>query len=105
RFEFRSVQEVVKQGATLRSYIKEAIAIEESGQKVAFKKTPDRLPSELKALLAKNSKLKKAFDSLTPGRQRGYVLHFSNAKQSSTRQSRIEKCIPKILSGKGLNDR
>jgi uncharacterized protein YdeI (YjbR/CyaY-like superfamily) len=104
RFEFRSVEEVEKLASTIKAYIKEAIAIEDSGQKVEFKKTPQSVPIELKSAFAKKPKLKKAFDSLTPGRQRAYLLHFSSAKQSATRQSRIEKYIPRILEGKGLND-
>lgn len=105
RFEFGSVQEIIKLAPTIKAYIKEAIAIEESGQKVKFKKSPEPLPAELKKMLAEKPKLKKAFSSLTPGRQRAYILHFSSAKQSTTRRSRIEKCMPRILEGKGLNDR
>lgn len=91
--------------STIKAYIKEAIAIEESGQEVEFKKKPEPVPEELKKIFAKKPKVKKAFNALTPGRQRGYILHFSSAKQSSTRQSRIEKCIPRILEGKGIHDR
>jgi uncharacterized protein YdeI (YjbR/CyaY-like superfamily) len=105
RFEFRSVQEIVKLTSAIKAYIKEAIAIEESGQEVEFKKRPQPMPNELKEMFVKRPGLKKAFNSLTPGRQRGYILHFSSAKQSATRLSRIEKCIPRILDGKGLNDR
>lgn len=105
RFEFGSVQEIIKLTTTIKAYIKEAIAIEESGQKVEFKKNPEAVPDELKKVFAKKPRLKKAFNSLTAGRQRAYILHFSSAKQSSTRQSRIEKCIPRILEGKGINDR
>ena len=105
RFEFASVQEIKKLAPTIKAYVKEAIAIEKSGQKVEFKKTPQAMPDELKKAFAKNSKLKKAFEALTPGRQRAYNLHFSSAKQSETRQARIEKCAPDILKGKGLNER
>ncbi len=105
RFEFRSVEEITKLAPVIKSYIEEAIGIEESGQKVVFKKKAEAMPSELKKMFAKSPKLKKAFESLTPGRQRAYILHFSSAKQSLTRQSRIEKCIPRILDGKGMNDR
>lgn len=105
RMEFRSVQDVVRLKSTIKAYIKEAIALEVSGQKVEFKKTPGTVPEELKKAFAKMPKLKKAFESLTPGRQRAYLLHFSGAKQSATRQSRIEKCTPRILAGKGLTDR
>ncbi len=105
RFEFRSIQDIVKMAPTIKAYIREAMDIEESGQKVEFKKKPEPLPAELKKAFAKNLKLKEAFNALTPGRQRAYILYFSSAKQSSTRLSRIEKCTPSILGGKGLNDR
>jgi len=105
RFEFQSVQDITKLTPTIRAYVKEAIAIEESGKKVEFKKKPEPIPKELKEMFAKKPKLKAAFASLTPGRQRGYILHISSAKQSSTRTSRIEKCIPRILAGKGYNER
>ncbi|WP_413289233.1 YdeI/OmpD-associated family protein [Bdellovibrio sp. HCB337] len=105
RLEFRSVKDVAALKTTITSYIKEAIAVEESGQKVEFKKTPIAVPEELKKMFTKKSGLKKAFEALTPGRQRAYILHFSSAKQSETRLSRIEKCVPSILKGKGLNDR
>lgn len=105
RFEFRSLLDVTKNAASIKSYIKEAIDLEESGQKVEFKKKPQSAPDELKKMFVKNAKLKKAFGSLTPGRQRAYLMHFSDAKQSITRQARIEKCVPRILNGKGLTDR
>lgn len=105
RFEFDSVEDIAKMAPTIKAYLKEAIAIEDSGQKVEFKKRPERWPEELKKAFAKTPKLKEAFNALTPGRQRAYILHFSSAKQASTRQSRIEKCTPHILKGKGLNDR
>jgi len=104
RFEFRSVKEIAKQSSIIQAYIKEAVAIEDSGEKVEFKKKPQSLPAELKKAFGKMPKLKTAFNSLTPGRQRAYLLHFSSAKQSATRQSRIEKLIPRILQGKGIND-
>lgn len=105
RLEFESVKEITKLSATIKSYIKEAVALEESGQRVEFKKKPEPLPEELKTVFKKKPKLKAAFEKLTPGRQRGYILHFAGAKQSATIVSRIEKCAPKILAGKGLNDR
>lgn len=105
RLEFRSVQEITKQGSLIKSYIKEAIAIEESGQKVEFKKKPEVIPEELTKLFSKQPKLKKAFASLTPGRQRAYIFFFAGAKQSATRQARIEKYVPQILKGKGMMDR
>lgn len=105
RFEFRSVQEVTKLSAAIKAYIKEAIALEESGQKVKTKRKPELLPEELKKAFSRMPKLKKAFEALTPGRRRGYLIHFSSAKQSSTRTSRIEKYTPAILAGKGMHDR
>ncbi|HRG38189.1 MAG TPA: YdeI/OmpD-associated family protein [Bacteroidia bacterium] len=102
---FTSIKEITKLEAVLKSYIYEAIEVEESGAKVEFKKTKEfDTPEEFQKRLDKNAKLKNAFDALTPGRQRGYLLHFSSAKQSTTRESRIEKCIPKIMDGKGLDD-
>lgn len=105
RFEFTSVDQIKKLEPTIKAYIKEAIAIEKSGKKVEVKKKPLSMPSELKEAFAKKPALKKAFESLTPGRQRAYILYFSSAKQSATRQARIAKCTPQILKGKGLNDR
>jgi uncharacterized protein YdeI (YjbR/CyaY-like superfamily) len=104
RLEFTSEAEVKK--AVLKSYVKEAIAVEKAGLKVDFKaKRELELPVELTKILQKDRKLAKAFNSLTPGRQRAYVLYFTGAKQSQTRTARIEKCIPKILAGEGINDR
>ncbi|MEZ4741947.1 MAG: YdeI/OmpD-associated family protein [Bdellovibrionota bacterium] len=105
RLEFRSVKDITKYSTTIKAYIKEAIAIEESGQKVVFKRQAESWPEELISIFAKKPKLKKAFESLTPGRQRVYILYFSGAKQSTTRSSRIERYVPLILEGKGMNDR
>lgn len=105
RLEFESLSEINKQAPILRAYIKEAISIAISGDKVKFKKKPEPMPKEMKDYFKKKPKVKKAFEALTPGRQRGYILHVSSAKQSATRQSRIEKCTDKILSGKGISDR
>jgi uncharacterized protein YdeI (YjbR/CyaY-like superfamily) len=105
RLEFGSVQEITKKDSLIKAYIKEAVALEESGQKVEFKKRPQAVPTELKKIFTQKPKFKKAFGSLTPGRQRAYILHFAGAKQSTTRTSRIEKCMPRILAGKGLQDR
>jgi len=89
----------------IKEYIFEAIDIEKSGLKVEFKKTTEfRMPDEFQNLLLKNKPLKTAFEGLTPGRQRGYLLYFSSAKQSKTRVERIEKYLPKILDGKGIDD-
>jgi len=104
RLEFTSEAQVKK--AILKAYVKQAIAVEQSGLKVDFKaKRELELPEELTQMLQKDRKLAKAFHALTPGRKRGYVLHFTGAKQSQTRTARIEKCVPKILAGVGMNDR
>jgi uncharacterized protein YdeI (YjbR/CyaY-like superfamily) len=103
RLEFTSEAQVKK--AIVGAYAKQAIAVEKAGLKVDFKaKRELELPEELTKILEKDRKLAKAFDSLTPGRRRAYVLHFTGAKQSQTRTARIEKCIPKILAGMGMND-
>lgn len=105
QIRFTGVQEIVKLKPTLKAYIHEAIEVEKAGLKVELKKTKEyTIPEEFQNQLDKNAALKKAFNSLTPGRQRGYMLHFSAAKQSKTRESRVEKCIPQILNGKGLDD-
>ncbi|WP_109477308.1 DUF1801 domain-containing protein [Paraburkholderia sp. C35] len=102
---FTSLQEIVKLQATLKTYIRAAIEVEKAGLKVQRKSTEDfEVAEEFQAKLDKLPKLKKAFEALTPGRQRAYLLHFSSAKQSKTRESRIEKCMPLIFEGKGLND-
>jgi uncharacterized protein YdeI (YjbR/CyaY-like superfamily) len=104
RLEFTSEAQVSK--AVVKSYVKQAIALEKAGLKVDFKaKRELELPKELTRALQKDRKLAKAFSALTPGRQRGYVLHFAGAKQSQTRTARIEKCIPRILAGMGVTDR
>lgn len=103
RLEFRSVEEIIKKALTIKAYIKEAIALEDSGKKVEFKKEL-KLPEELKAMFSKQPAFKKAFSALTPGRQRAYVIHFAGAKQAATRISRIEKHLPRILKGKGMMD-
>ena len=105
QIRFTSVQEVVKLEKTVKAYVREAIAIERAGLKVPFKKTSDfELPEEFASKLAKNAKLKTAFAALTPGRQRAYIFHFSQPKLSKTRVARVEKNIPKILEGLGLDD-
>lgn len=104
RLEFTSEAQVKK--AMVESYVKDAIAAEKQGLKVDFKaKRELELPQELTQMLEKNSRLAKAFEALTPGRKRAYVLHFNGAKQSRTRSARIEKVVPMILAGKGMNDR
>jgi uncharacterized protein YdeI (YjbR/CyaY-like superfamily) len=103
RLEFTSEAQVTKK--LLKSYVAQAIAVEKAGLAVEFKaKSELELPEELTQILKKDRKLAKAFEALTPGRRRGYVLYFTGAKQSRTRTARIEKCIPKILSGKGMQD-
>lgn len=102
---FTSVKEITKMERTLKEYIYEAIAIEKSGLKVTLKKTAEfNMPEEFQQILNKTSALKKAFEALTPGRQKGYLLYFSQAKQLQTKVSRIEKSMPQILKGNGLND-
>jgi len=105
QLRFSSVPEISKASATVRSYIREAIAAEKSGLKVKLKKTSDyKIPEELQAKLKQLPAFKAAFDALTPGRQRGYLFFFSQPKQSKTRAARVEKCLPQILKGKGLQD-
>jgi uncharacterized protein YdeI (YjbR/CyaY-like superfamily) len=105
QIRFKSLEEIVRLRSAIKYYIKEAILVEQSGLNVAFKKTSDfNMPAEFQNQLESNKNLKVAFDELTPGRQRGYLLYFSSAKQPKTRESRIEKYIPKILDGKGLDD-
>jgi len=102
---FTNVKEIKKLGKTLKTYIYEAVEVEESGLKVELKKTADyKVPEEFQKKLNKNAALKKAFYALTPGRQKGYIFYFSQAKQSKTREARVEKYTPKILDGKGLED-
>lgn len=105
QFRFTDVKEIVKMKATLKAYIYEAVKVEEAGLKIDFKKTKEfTIPEEFQKRLTKNRALKKAFEGLTPGRQRGYLLYFSSAKQAKTREARIEKYINPILDGKGLED-
>jgi uncharacterized protein YdeI (YjbR/CyaY-like superfamily) len=105
QIRFTNIKEVVKLKTALKSYIKQAITIEKSGAKVELKKTTEfNMPEEFKIKLDKMPALKKAFYALTPGRQRGYLLYFSSAKQAQTREARIEKHLKKIINGKGLDD-
>jgi uncharacterized protein YdeI (YjbR/CyaY-like superfamily) len=105
QIRFINVREIVKLKPVLKAYIYEAIEVEKAGLKVPRKKTKEfDIPREFQNKLNKNPALKKAFKALTPGRQRGYLLHFSAPKQSKTRESRVEKSMPQILNGKGLND-
>jgi uncharacterized protein YdeI (YjbR/CyaY-like superfamily) len=105
QIRFTNLREIVEREPILKAYISEAIEVEKTGLKVNYKKTSEfKIPDEFKNTLAKNPALKTAFDALTPGRQRGYILYFSSAKQSKTREARIEKYTPQILNGKGLDD-
>jgi uncharacterized protein YdeI (YjbR/CyaY-like superfamily) len=106
QIRFTDVSEIVRLESTIIAYIFEAIELEKEGVKVPYKKTSEfDFPEEFRQKLKESPALKSAFEALTPGRQRGYLLYFSQPKQSKTRESRIEKCTPGILSGKGLNDR
>ncbi|MDT0144888.1 YdeI family protein [Priestia aryabhattai] len=105
QIRFTNVQEIAEKEAVLKAYIYEAIEVEKAGLKVKAKKPEELIiPEELQHKFDEIPALKDAFTTLTPGRQRAYILHFSAAKQSKTRESRVEKCIPNILNGKGLND-
>lgn len=102
---FTGLAEITGMRAVLKDYIREAIEVQKAGLKVDFKKTKEfAVPEEFQIKLDTMPALKTAFEALTPGRQRGYLLHFSSAKQSKTREARIEKAMPKILEGKGLDD-
>ncbi len=103
--KFTDVSQIASLESTLKEYIYEAIEVERLGLKVEFKKNPEPMPEELEMKLEEDPQLKAAFYALTPGRQRGYIIHFSQPKQSKTRESRIEKCMPKIMEGKGFFDR
>ncbi len=105
QIRFTHVREIVEMEPVLKGYIGEAIEVEKAGLQVDFKKNTELVfPEEFQNKLHENPALKTAFDALTPGRQRAYHLYFSAAKQSKTRASRVEKCMPQILKGKGLDD-
>jgi uncharacterized protein YdeI (YjbR/CyaY-like superfamily) len=105
QIRFKSIDEILKSKSIIKSYIKQAIAIEKAGLKVKLKKTTEyNIPEEFQTVLDDMSELKKAFQSLTPGRQRGYLLYFSAPKQAKTKETRIEKYLQQILDGKGLDD-
>ncbi len=102
---FTGVEEIRKLKTVLKAYLAEAVKVEKSGLKVEFKKTDEfSVPEEFQARLDEMLELKSAFEALTPGRRRAYLLHFSSAKQSKTRTARVLKAIPDILNGKGLDD-
>jgi len=104
QIRFTSAREIVRMEPVLKAYIHEAMEAEKAGLRVKFKKNPEPVPEELRIKLREIPALKAAFAALTPGRQRAYILFISAAKQSKTRESRVEKCMRRILSGKGLND-
>jgi uncharacterized protein YdeI (YjbR/CyaY-like superfamily) len=102
---FTAVPAIAKLESVLKAYVQQAIEVEKAGLKVNYKKTSEfKITEEFQKRLRENPALKSAFEALTPGRQRGYLLYFSAPKQSKTRESRIEKCIPLIFDGLGLND-
>jgi len=106
QIRYTKLADIKKTESVLKAYLAEAIELEKSGAKVEFKKVSEFvIPEEFQAVLDKTPAVKKAFDALTPGRQKGYLLHFAGAKQSKTREARIEKCTPGILAGKGVDDR
>jgi uncharacterized protein YdeI (YjbR/CyaY-like superfamily) len=104
QIRFADVREIVKLEPIVKAYVYQAIEVERAGLKVGVKKNTEPIPEEFQKKLNKTPALKKAFKALTPGRQRAYIFYFSAPKQSKTRESRIEKSMPQILSGKGLND-
>ena len=105
QIRFTDSKEIAEKERILKAYIYEAVEVEKAGLKVQLKKTADfKVPEEFQNKLDKSPALKKAFKALTPGRQRAYIFHFSQPKQSKTREARVEKYIPQILDGKGLDD-
>jgi uncharacterized protein YdeI (YjbR/CyaY-like superfamily) len=105
QIRFTNLKEIIEKKRFIKAYIYEAIEVEKAGLQVKLKKTADfKIPEEFQNKLHKNAALKEAFEALTPGRQRAYIFHFSQPKQSKTRESRVEKYVPHILEGKGLDD-
>ena len=105
QIRFTNVREIVKLKPILKTYIYEAIEVEKAGLKVNYKKTSEfKIPEEFQNKLDEMPALKTAFKALTPGRQRAYIFYFSQPKLSKTREARVEKCVPRILNGKGLDD-
>ena len=104
-FKFASVREIAEMKSVVKAYVREAIEVEKAGLKVKLKKTSDlKFPEELQLMLDEFPELRRAFEALTPGRQRAYIYHFSAPKQSKTREARVRKYMPHILKGKGLLD-
>jgi uncharacterized protein YdeI (YjbR/CyaY-like superfamily) len=105
QIRFSNIEEILKNKSTIKAYIKEAIAIDKAGLKLELKKTTEyKIPDEFQHVLDEMPELKTAFQALSPGRQRGYLLYFSAAKQAKTREARVEKYLQQILDGKGLDD-
>jgi uncharacterized protein YdeI (YjbR/CyaY-like superfamily) len=104
QIRFTNLRQITEMEPVLKTYIHEAIEVEKAGLKVKLKRNPEPVPGEFQNKLDEIPALKTAFEALTPGRQRGYILYFSAAKQSKTRASRVEKCMRQILDGKGLDD-
>ena len=103
--KFTSLKEIAALKSTLSSYLYEAVALEESGKKVALKKPSEyAIPEELQSRLDQDALLRAAFQALTPGRRKSYIFYISSAKQAKTKQARAEKCVPMILSGRGFNE-
>ena len=104
--KFTSAKEITAQAATIKAYVREAIAVEKAGLRMKPKKTSDfPVPEELSERFRKDPRFKRAFEALTPGRQRGYLHHFATAKQSATRTARIDKAMPAIFEGRGFLER
>lgn len=103
--KFTSVSEIATKAATIKAYVREAVAIAKAGMKVETKPKELPIPAELKQKFRKDPRFKRAFEALTPGRQRGYLYHFTGAKQSQTRTARIEKAMPAIFAGRGFLER
>lgn len=103
--KFTSLREITALQSSLRSYLYEAIEVEESGKKVERKKLSEyAIPEELETLLSDDAALRASFEALTPGRRKSYIFHISSAKQANTRTARAERCIPMILGGRGFNE-
>jgi len=103
--KFSSAKEIATKAATIKAYVREAVAAAKAGRKVETKPRAFPVPAELKAKFRNDPKFKRAFEALTPGRQRGYLYHFGGAKQSATRSARIEKAMPAIFAGRGFLER
>ena len=103
--KFTSAKEIATKATTIKAYVREAVAAEKAGMKVETKRREFPVPEELKEKFRNDPRFKRAFEALTPGRQRGYLFHFASAKQSGTRIARIEKAMPAIFEGRGFLER